>query len=148
MHSGLPCSPQWGESCKQGLFFPFKVFLFVCLFFWYRPFLESYWICNNIASVFKFWFFGHKACGILVSHLGIEPTPPALEGKVFTTGPPRKSQAFFYLDVKKCYSITLVSTLLSKLVLAYISNIDLLFYFLFFLSFNKYSLTFFQGMQW
>ena len=38
-----------------------------------------------------FWFFGHKACGILALQPGIKPTPPALEGKVLTTGPPGKS---------------------------------------------------------
>ena len=32
---------------------------------------------------FMFWFFGHKACGILASQPGTEPTPPALEGEVF-----------------------------------------------------------------
>ena len=37
-----------------------------------------------------FWFFGHKARGILVPQPGIEPAPPALEGKVLTPGPPRK----------------------------------------------------------
>ena len=35
-----------------------------------------------------FWFFGHEACGILP---GIAPSPPALEGKVLTMGPPGKS---------------------------------------------------------
>ena len=35
-----------------------------------------------------FWCFGHKACGILAPQPGIEPTPPALEGEVPTTGPP------------------------------------------------------------
>ena len=38
-----------------------------------------------------FWFFGRKACGILAPRPGIEPAPPALEGKVLTTGPPGKS---------------------------------------------------------
>ena len=38
-----------------------------------------------------FWFFGHEACGILAPGPGIEPTPPALEGKVLTTGLPGKS---------------------------------------------------------
>ena len=48
-------------------------------------------------------FFGFLAtrpvgsCGILTSWPGIEPTPPALEGKVLTTGPPGKS-----LDVLFC----------------------------------------------
>ena len=31
------------------------------------------------------------ACGILVSRPGIEPTSPALEGELLTTGPPGKS---------------------------------------------------------
>ena len=38
-----------------------------------------------------FWFFGHKTYGISVSRPGIEPTPPALEGKILITGPPGKS---------------------------------------------------------
>ena len=38
-----------------------------------------------------FWFFGREACGILAPWPGIEPTPPALEGKVLTTGLPGKS---------------------------------------------------------
>ena len=32
-----------------------------------------------------FWFFGHKAGGILAPQPGIEPTPPALESEVLTT---------------------------------------------------------------
>ena len=38
-----------------------------------------------------FWIFGYKAPGILVPPPGTEPEYPALEGKVLTTGPPRKS---------------------------------------------------------
>ena len=30
-----------------------------------------------------FWFFGHKACGILAPQPGTEPAPAALEGEVF-----------------------------------------------------------------
>ena len=33
-----------------------------------------------------FWVFGREACGILAPQPGIEPTPPALEGEVLTTG--------------------------------------------------------------
>ena len=49
-----------------------------------------------------FWFFGPKACGILVPWPGIKPAPPALEGDVLTTGPPGKSLwryswLYFYL---------------------------------------------------
>ena len=32
-----------------------------------------------------------EACGILASQPGIEPTPPALEGEILTTGPSGKS---------------------------------------------------------
>ena len=35
-------------------------------------------------------FGGHEAYGILVPQPGIEPAPPALEGKILTTGPPGK----------------------------------------------------------
>ena len=35
-----------------------------------------------------FWFFKHKACGILAPQPGIEPALPALEGDFLTTGPP------------------------------------------------------------
>ena len=38
--------------------------------------------------------FGHKACGILVSQLGIEPAPPVLEDEVLTTGPPGTSLCY------------------------------------------------------
>ena len=38
--------------------------------------LRQYCFC------FMFWFFGHKACGILAPWLGIKPVPPALEGSL------------------------------------------------------------------
>ena len=34
-----------------------------------------------------FCFVDHKLCGILAAQIGNEPAPPALEGKVLTTGP-------------------------------------------------------------
>ena len=37
-------------------------------------------------------FFGHEACGILAPQPGIEPSTPALECGVLTTGPPGKSR--------------------------------------------------------
>ena len=42
-------------------------------------------------SCFFFFFFGCMACGILVPQPGMEPAPHALEGKILTAGPPRKS---------------------------------------------------------
>ena len=38
------------------------------------------------------FYFGCKACGISALPPGIEPAPPTLEGEVFTTGLPGKSQ--------------------------------------------------------
>ena len=34
-----------------------------------------------------FWFFDCETLGILARQPGMEPVPPALEGKVLTTGP-------------------------------------------------------------
>ena len=42
-----------------------------------------------------FFFFGLKAHKILAPQLGIEPAPPALEGKILTTGPLGKSLETF-----------------------------------------------------
>ena len=38
-----------------------------------------------------FWFFGQKACGIFVPWPGTEPSSPALENEVLTTGLPGQS---------------------------------------------------------
>ena len=38
-----------------------------------------------------FWFFGHKARGILAARPRVEAAPPASEGEVLTAGPPGKS---------------------------------------------------------
>ena len=38
------------------------------------------------------------ACGILVPWPGMEPTPPALEGGLLTTGPPGQSQQLQFRD--------------------------------------------------
>ena len=38
-----------------------------------------------------FWFYGQEAWRVLAPWPGIKPAPPALEGKVLTTGPPGKS---------------------------------------------------------
>ena len=43
-----------------------------------------------------FWYFGHEACGILAPQPGIEPAPPALEGKVLTTD--RQGSPFFAIS--------------------------------------------------
>ena len=45
-----------------------------------------------------FWFCGHEACGILAPQPGIEPTVPALEGKILTTELLGKSLFFFFFN--------------------------------------------------
>ena len=57
-----------------------------------KVFIEfvQYYFC------FTFWFFGHKACGILAPWQGIEPTCPALEGEISTTGLPGESSVGYY----------------------------------------------------
>ena len=68
--------------------------------------------------LFHVLVFGHKACGILVSQLGIEPAPPVLEDEVLTTGPPGTSL---------CYIIDMV-------IYSYVS------FFFFFLPSQHYSI--------
>ena len=61
-----------------------------------KVFIEYFTIASSsffscFVVVVFFFFFEHKACGILAPRLGIKSTPPALEGKVLTTGLPGKS---------------------------------------------------------
>ena len=60
---------------------------------------------------FMFWFFGCEACGILAPQSDIKLALPALEGKVFTGPPEKKSRKSF----KKCFH-TLVLHCLCRLV--------------------------------
>ena len=53
----------------------------------FKVFIESVTI---LLLFYVLGLFGHEACGILVPWPGIEPTPPAIEGEVLTTGPPRE----------------------------------------------------------
>ena len=76
-----------------------------CLFFFFDVdiFLKS--LLNLLQYCFCFMpsCFGHEACGQNTRvqsrfnpRPGIEPTPPALEGKVSTTGPPGKSRKIVF----------------------------------------------------
>ena len=65
-------------------------FIVFKIFFLYRPFFKVFMEFVTILLLF-YVSWGHQACRILAPWLGIEPTPPALEGKVLTTGPPGKS---------------------------------------------------------
>ena len=44
----------------------------------------------TILLVSCFVFFDHQACGLLAARPGTKSTPSALEGELFTTGPPGK----------------------------------------------------------
>ena len=54
---------------------------------------------------FMFWFFDHKACGILAPQPWIEPAPPTLDSEVLTTGPPGKflTRPLTWLACYFCY---------------------------------------------
>ena len=67
------------HSGRQG----FHISYIFCFFFFliFKTLLNVLQYC--FCSVF--WFFGCKACEILASQLEIEPTPPALEGRFWTT---------------------------------------------------------------
>ena len=63
------------------------------------------WICHNIAfaSCFAFWL---EACGVLAPQPEMELAPPALQGKVPTTGPPGKSpSSLFFLRKSFLFSL-------------------------------------------
>ena len=59
-----------------------------------------------------FWFFGHEACGILAPWPGMEPTPPALEDEMPTTGLPGTLLLNIFLS--KNYIVRLNPTNLNK----------------------------------
>ena len=87
-------------------FFPFFFFFLVCFFFffWCGIFLRFLLNLLQYCFCFMFWFFYYNACVNLAPWPGIEPAPPALEGKILTTGwSPGKSQPLSW------YMICLVS---------------------------------------
>ena len=65
---------------------------FYFLLFWCGPFFKSLLYVLQYYFPSMLWFLGYEACGILAPWPRIEPALRALEGKVSTSGPPRKSQ--------------------------------------------------------
>ena len=65
--------------------------LYFLKIFFYVDHLKSLLNLLQYCFCFKFWFFGHEACRILAPRPRIEPTSPALEGKILTSGSPGKS---------------------------------------------------------
>jgi len=74
----------------------------------------------EFVTILFLFYVGHEACGIIAPQPGIEPAPPALEGKVLTTGPPGKfppppkinlSLKNHFISVKHFHSIPQVGPL-------------------------------------
>ena len=65
-------------------FFFKSLFIYFLMWTIFKVFVEFV----TILLLFMFWFFGHEACWILTPWPGIQSVPPALEGKVLTTGLP------------------------------------------------------------
>ena len=80
----------------MAIYFPFLLIFLKIFFMWtiFKVFIEY---VTRLPLFYVFWFSGHWACGILASWPGIVLSPPALEGKILTTGPPGKSQQFIFL---------------------------------------------------
>ena len=77
---------------------------------WYPGFLllpDRVWILSSFTLFLLFFFlkgfFGLEACGILIPQPGVEPAPPALDGKASTTGLPETSPS---LNVINCLQDT------------------------------------------
>ena len=67
----------WGRLLKGKFFLTFKENPLLNL-------LQYFVLCF-------FGFFGHEVCGMSAPWSGMEPAPPAMEGKLLTTGSPRES---------------------------------------------------------
>ena len=93
----------WIPKCVSFL----KIFFF---FLMLSPFLDFLLNLLQYYFCFMFWYFGPKACGILASQLEIKPTPPALEGKILTTGPPGTFPRLIHLITRSLYLLTNIST--------------------------------------
>ena len=62
----------------------------------FKVFIE---FVTMLLLLLMFWFFGLKACGMLIPWPGIKPTPPGLEGKVLTTGLLVKSTKYLIINI-------------------------------------------------
>ena len=65
--------------------------LFLKEFLIWTIFLKCFIEFIALLLFYALFFFGHKAHGILAPYPGIKPTPPAMEGKMLTTGQPGES---------------------------------------------------------
>ena len=75
----------------------------------FQPTKHPTWPPSQSLPLFQQIFWQRVTCGILVPQLRIKPTPPALEGKVLTTGLPGKSLFQQILDL--CHPLKLHQSL-------------------------------------
>ena len=80
---------------SRNAFHFFLWFFFLCSIFEVLLNLLQYCFCFVLVwfGLVWFWFvcllvFGYDTCGFLAPRPGTEPTPPTLQGKVLTSGPP------------------------------------------------------------
>ena len=83
LRSCLPYSLCYWQPYSFHMYLVLKDF-----FFWCGPFKKSVLNLLQYCLCCMLWFLGLKARGILAPWPGLEPTAPALEGGVLTTGPP------------------------------------------------------------
>ena len=74
------------------------VLIFSRFFFCVDHLKSLYWLFCIIVSVLCFGYLAIRHMGVLAPQPGIELTPPALEGKVLTTGLPGKSPRLFLIQ--------------------------------------------------
>ena len=86
-----------GDISLSVFFIFFKVFI---------EFVTILFLCFFLFMFYLFIYFFHETCGILARCPGIKPAPLALEGIVFTTGPPGKSPLFIFMFVLNPLNLT------------------------------------------
>ena len=72
-------------------------------------FLKSLLNLLQYCFCFMFWFLGHKAYGFLAPRTGIEPAPPALEGKVLNHWTAREVPVFAFLEPLSFVEVDIVA---------------------------------------
>ena len=90
---------------------------FFFFFFWCGPFLKFLLNVLQYCICFVLFFFGHKACGILVAQPRIKPAHPAVEGEV---GLPGKPHGFWFLFTYLEFAMRLWTNLLIFLNFSFI----------------------------
>ena len=111
LHSSIPKVPKYPK-----ILFSRTEFWPSVSFCWLRTSRFSFQVFIAFVTIlllycFMLWFFGLEASGISAPRPGIEPAPPALKGKILTTGLPGKSPDFIFYTLFLRMGLTLNSPL-------------------------------------